>query len=185
MRCMERLFRRAGLPLAMSQGFHPKPQMTFPLALAVGIEGYDEVMELELTESPQADALLVRLQSQAPVGLRFLSAEELAPGVRKARAVSASYQVEVLPSRRAALEDRIQRLMAAATHPIRRPNRSASIDLRASLVELALRAGVLEMRLRTDAGGSAGPRDVLAALELEDLEREGVALSRTVVEIAS
>ena len=45
MRCLERLFRRAGLALSFSEGFHPKPRMTFPLALAVGIEGVDEVME--------------------------------------------------------------------------------------------------------------------------------------------
>ena len=50
MRCLERVFRRAGLALGFSQGFHPKPRMTFPLALAVGIEGLDEVMEVELAE---------------------------------------------------------------------------------------------------------------------------------------
>ena len=41
------------------------------------------------------------------------------------------------------------------------------------------------MRLKTDPGGSAGPRDVLAALGLEDLEHEGTALTRTDVEIDS
>ena len=41
------------------------------------------------------------------------------------------------------------------------------------------------MRLRTDGAGSAGPRDVLAALGLDDLEREGVRLTRTAVEIDS
>ena len=68
MRCLERLFRRAGLPLAMSQGFHPKPRMTFPSALALGIEGVDEVLELELTESPPAEELLQRLTPHAPPG---------------------------------------------------------------------------------------------------------------------
>ncbi|HBO42708.1 MAG TPA: hypothetical protein DD670_01970 [Planctomycetaceae bacterium] len=38
-RVMERLFRRAELPLGMSQGFHPKPRMSFPTALALGIGG--------------------------------------------------------------------------------------------------------------------------------------------------
>ena len=35
-RTMERLFRRAGLQLGMSEGFHPKPRMSFPSALNVG-----------------------------------------------------------------------------------------------------------------------------------------------------
>jgi hypothetical protein len=55
MRCFERLFRRAGLRLRFSEGFHPKPRMTFPLALAVGIEGTDEVMELELAETGKGE----------------------------------------------------------------------------------------------------------------------------------
>jgi hypothetical protein len=39
------------------------------------------------------------------------------------------------------------------------------------------------MRLRIDPEGSVGPRDVLAALELADLESEGLHLTRTTVEL--
>jgi radical SAM-linked protein len=160
------------------------------LALAVGIEGRREVMELELNDAPPADELLARLQSQAPPGLRIESLEVLPPGssgtrLRVARAVSASYQVCIPPPRLPGLEQRIQRLLSASTSLVRRPNRSAPIDLRASLLALALQEGILEMRLKTDPGGSAGPRDVLAALGLEDLEHEGTALTRTDVEIDS
>ena len=38
-RAWERAFRRAGLPLAYSQGFNPKPKVGFGPALAVGISG--------------------------------------------------------------------------------------------------------------------------------------------------
>jgi len=185
MRSLERLFRRAGLSLGMSEGYRPKPRVNFPLALAVGIEGRREVMELELNDAPPADELLARLQSQAPPGLRIESLEVLPPGHPKARAVSASYQVCIPPPRLPGLEQRIQRLLSASTSLVRRPNRSAPIDLRASLLALALQEGILEMRLKTDPGGSAGPRDVLAALGLEDLEHEGTALTRTDVEIDS
>ena len=68
MRCLERLFRRAGLALGMSEGFHPKPRMTFPSALAVGIEGIDEVMEFELAEPLAAAELLRRLAAAGPAG---------------------------------------------------------------------------------------------------------------------
>ena len=39
------------------------------------------------------------------------------------------------------------------------------------------------MRLRAGPEGRAGPRDVLAALELADVEQQGVHLTRTAVEI--
>ena len=185
MRSLERLFRRAGLSLGMSEGYRPKPRVNFPLALAVGIEGRREVMELELNEAPPADELIARLQLQTPPGLRIESLEVLPPGSRKARAVSASYQVSIPAPCWPGLEQRIQQLLVASTFSVRRPNRSAPIDLRASLFALALREGVLEMRLKTACEGCAGPRDVLAALGLESLEHEGTVLIRSDVEIDS
>jgi radical SAM-linked protein len=61
LRTWERLIRRAGLPLSMTEGFHPKPRMNFPSALAVGITGLDEVVELELCEERTAEELLEHL----------------------------------------------------------------------------------------------------------------------------
>jgi radical SAM-linked protein len=220
MRSLERTFRRAGLLLSMSEGYRPKPRMHFPLALAVGMEGRREVMELELHEAPSAGELLARLRPQAPAGLGFESLELLPPGNRKALAVSASYRLAVPASRVSGLEEKIQRLLSASTFPVRRRNRAAPIDVRAGLLDLVLRdaaAGAIdiptrsagegsspamqacplpvtvdspackghtvEMRLKTDPGGSAGPRDILAALELDDLERQGIILTRNAVEI--
>jgi radical SAM-linked protein len=184
MRGLERLFRRGGLPLAMSQGFHPKPRMTFPLALAVGIEGCEEVMELELTEPLEAETVLARLRPLAPPGLEWLRAELLPPGAGKARVAAAAYRVDVGPWRSDALAESVDRLLAADAWPIARQRRAACVDLRASLLALGLAGDVLSMRLRVDQRGSAGPRDVLAALGLADIERRGARLVRTALELA-
>jgi len=180
---MERVFRRAGLRLGMSQGFHPKPRMSFPSALAVGIEGLNEVMELELAETDSADAILRRLAQHALAGLTFRSVEILPPGTRKAQLQSALYQVPIPPPRRAEANNRVAGLLAQATCPIARPNRPAPIDLRRFLQELTLQDGLLTFRLSTSRQASAAPRDVLQALGLADLERQAVHLTRTCVEI--
>jgi hypothetical protein len=215
MRCLERLFRRAGLALGFSQGFHPKPRMTFPLALAVGIEGLDEVMEVELAEPGKGDSprptfgwcpperpegccaqmgtvpfsdaaeLLRRLAPHAPPGLVFRAAEVLPEGGRKARVQSASYEAPIPAPRPAELPERIERLLAASSWPIERPRGRAAIDLRPLVAELSLREDALAMRLRVDSRGSVGPREVLAALGLSDIERQGVRLRRTAVEICA
>jgi len=183
MRCLERLFRRAGLPLGFSEGFHPKPRMTFPSALAVGIEGSDEVMELELTEAPAAAELLTRLAAHAPPGLVIRGAEVLPPGSKKAQVRRAEYRATVPPRLRAGLEERIGRLLASSAWPVPRPRR-APVDVRAGLEELALRDGVLHLRLRCGQQGGPGPREVLSALGLADAEHQGVRLTRTAVELA-
>jgi radical SAM-linked protein len=185
MRCLERVFRRAGLALSFSEGFHPKPRMTFPLALAVGIEGVDEVMEVELAERYDAEELRRRLTPQAPPGLVFGTIEVLPEGARKVRVQSASYEAPIPASRESALGERIGHLLAAASWPIQRAPGRAPIDLRPQLMELSLGGRVLRMRLRVESRGSVGPRDVLAALELSDLEQQGACLRRTTVEICA
>ncbi len=184
MRCFERLFRRAGLALSFSEGFHPKPRLTFPLALAVGIEGADEVMEVELAAPIAAEELRRRASAQAPSGLTIRSVEVLPEGSRKARVDAASYEASIPdPADRAGLDERIARLLAASTWLIERAPGRAPIDLRPLLVELSLSGETLRMRLRVDERGSAGPRDVLAALGLADVERRAARLRRTAVEL--
>ncbi len=184
-RLMERLFRRAGLTLGMSEGFHPKPRMSFPSALAVGIEGRDEVMELELAESYAVEELAERLRGHALPGLEFHTLELLAPGTPKAQLRSGTYQVPIPATCQAELAERVERLWAAASWPIQRPRGRAPLDLRPFLEELTLADGVLTIRLRIDPQGSASPRDVLAALGLADLEHQGSYLTRTTVELLS
>jgi len=182
-RCLERLFRRAGVKLEMSRGFHPKPRMTFPSALALGIEGIDEVMEVCLADAERAEQLLRRLVSHAPAGLTIRSLQVLPQGTRKCRVRRAGYRMAIPPQRRPGLAPRIDRLLARSSCPVRRPNRRAALDLRPLLEALTLRQGVLEMRLRTADGATTSPRDVLAALDLQDLQQQGVYLTRTLVEI--
>jgi radical SAM-linked protein len=179
---MERLFRRAGLRLGMSEGFHPKPRMSFPSALALGVEGLDEVMELELAETCTADELLARLTKHASPGLGFRSVEILPPGAKKARLKSVTYQVPVPENRSRDVADRSKRLMAASSCPVER-RRNQTVDVRRSLEALDVRGGLLQMRLSVQREQSAGPRDVLAALGLGGLEQTGVCLTRTRVEI--
>ena len=182
-RSMERLFRRAGLRLGMSEGFHPKPRMSFPSALALGIEGRDEVMELELAETASADELLERVSAHAVPGLEFRFIEVLPPGTPKARLRSATYEVPIPAERLAALSEKLQRVWESPSCPVQRPDGGPAVDVRQSLDQLTLEDGMLRIRLLASPQRSAGPRDVLAALALDDLEQQGSFLVRTAVEL--
>lgn len=187
-RAMERLFRRAELPLGMSQGFHPKPRMSFPAALAVGIEGLDEILEIELAAEVSAEQLLGRLTDHAVPGLAFHHVEILPPGIKgnKARVARATCQIVVPTERQPETARRVAAILAADSCPIQRSGRSEPIDLHEFLEELTLTEGILSMTLRvTQQGAAPGPRDVLEVLGLNDLEAGGSRLRRTRVEIAS
>ncbi len=53
-RTWERAIRRAGLPLAYTQGFNPQPRLQFAAALPVGFTGRGEVADVFLNESAAA-----------------------------------------------------------------------------------------------------------------------------------
>lgn len=182
-RTMERVFRRAELRLGMSEGFHPKPRMSFPSALALGIAGMEEVAELELAEDCPDDEILLRLSAATVPGLDFLRAEHLQEGARKAQIRSSAYEMPIPPHRQAEAEIKAAALRSAATCFVDRPRGQRAVDVCRSLEHVGVEAGKLTIRLAALHQGGASPRDVLAALGLLDREQEGDYLTRTTVQL--
>lgn len=67
---LERALRRANIPLAFSQGFHPLPLLSFGRALPVGVESTAEWFAMTLRRPVGADTLLQRLSPHLPCVLR-------------------------------------------------------------------------------------------------------------------
>ncbi len=183
LRTLERLFRRAGLPLGMSEGFHPKPRMSFPSALAVGIAGTDEVMELELCEEWAAEKVQAALTPYLPPGLVINSLQVMPPGSKKAQVRFVRFELSVPEERRAETAIRIEQLCQEQTHIVQREEGRGPVDVRSYVDSLELVDGCLQMRLRVTGEGAARPREVLQAVGLDDLETQGLYLSRTAVEL--
>jgi radical SAM-linked protein len=76
---LPRVIRRAGIKTAYTEGFHPKPDMSFGPALSLGVASLDEYADVKLLDAPPAQELLERLQRHTSGGLRFLGARELTP----------------------------------------------------------------------------------------------------------
>jgi radical SAM family uncharacterized protein/radical SAM-linked protein len=99
----ERALRRAGLPVAFSQGFHPLPQMSFMEALPLGLESLEEIMELELRQKLPPEDIREMLNGQLPTGFSISSVEEAQPRAPKPEGVEfmVSGKMEQLDPRRA------------------------------------------------------------------------------------
>ncbi len=81
-RMWERAFRREQLPLAYSEGFSPRPKVSFGLALPTGHESLAEYLDLELAAgtsqidleaSSGRNSLAARLSAALPVGVDVLA----------------------------------------------------------------------------------------------------------------
>ncbi len=187
MRCLERALRRASLPMAHTQGFNPRPKVMFPLALALGIEGRREVVELELNEPLEPEDVLGRLAGQSPPGLQWLEAEALTT-TRASQVATVRYRLDVPNDRQTAARDALAALLADDRRPYlrRRPDKTVEVDLRAGLADAGLDAeGTLWFLLNvTPAGGSPRPEEIVETLGLRDLLTRGAILARVDVELA-
>ncbi|MCL1805047.1 MAG: TIGR03936 family radical SAM-associated protein [Clostridiales bacterium] len=81
-RTMERGLRRAKAPLAFSEGFNPHPKISFASALAVGVTGCREYIDVELAYRVDIGSFGRALESAFPAALAFVAALEIGPGTR-------------------------------------------------------------------------------------------------------
>lgn len=79
-RLLERAARKAELALTYTQGFSPRPKLSFGLALPTGCESLGEYADLELDEPTDLDALPALLSGHLPPGLDVTHAVALEPG---------------------------------------------------------------------------------------------------------
>lgn len=74
MRVFERAIRRAGLPIAYSQGFNPHMKFSWGPALKVGQTSEGEFAELRFEAWVKPNELIEKLNQQLPKGIEILEA---------------------------------------------------------------------------------------------------------------
>ncbi|MCP4190525.1 MAG: DUF2344 domain-containing protein [Planctomycetaceae bacterium] len=184
-RALERLFRRSELPLAMSEGFHPHPKITFPAALGLGIEGSDEVIELILAEARDPVEVRQRLKEESPPGLVIKNVTELEISSRKIQVDRVTYEITIPTERQAALSSAIDKLLSQSSLSFQRTGRTQPIDLRRSIKDVQLVDDRLQIQLWISQETIARPREILQVLGVDDLEDQGRWMTRTEVHLTS
>ena len=74
MRTIQKIIRRAELPIEYSKGFNPHMTLSIAQPLSVGVSSNGEYMDIVLTEEMDTEELLGRLNENLPKGIRFLEA---------------------------------------------------------------------------------------------------------------
>lgn len=172
----ERAARRAELPLAYSQGFHPQPKMNMAAALPLGFSSRCEMMDMRLEHDVPLNDLPTRLNTTLPSGLQVVGVEQVderAPALQT-QVASAEYEVTLTEAKdRSELERRIDSVMGSTALP--RERRGKTYDLRPLVEELrCLSDGKISMRLAAREGATGRPEEVLDVL--------GIAFEETRIE---
>ena len=177
-RMWERALRRSRLPVAWSEGFSPRPLLSFGLALPTGCESLAEYLDIRLTAPTATAGLGPALSTLLPEGLTVTALAPLAGGggSLQQEVTSCSWIVEVLGVAELQLAERVGSVLEAPSLPVRRERKGRTVedDLRPSILSLAVAGAVPRgvpggVPLRLDAELATRPRGVRPAELLEGL----------------
>jgi radical SAM-linked protein len=172
----ERAARRAKLPLAYSQGFHPQPKMNMAAALPLGFSSRCEVMDMKLEHEIPLQGLATRLNATLPTGLQVMDVEQVderAPALQT-QVASAEYEVTLTePVAGPELKRKVDSVIESKSIP--RERRGKLYDLRSLIEDLQLLSDdKIFMRLTARESATGRPEEVLAVL--------GIAFEETRIE---
>ncbi len=146
-RMWERALRRAVLPVAYTEGFSPRPQLSFGLALPTGCESLAEYVDVAFDDARAAatglevEALPTQLGTFFPEGIEVEAAAEVerGRGSLQQQVTSCSWTITVAGLSAGELAQRCEALLGASSVPIvrERKGRLDEDDLRPSVLALA------------------------------------------------
>lgn len=172
-RLWERAMRRADLPLAYSQGFHPQPKISLAAALPLGFSSRAEVLDVRLNEEIPAGEISARLRDNLPPDIKIVDVQpvdERLPALQT-QVLSASYDVHLTePVSGSELKRRVEALMNSES--LIRERRGKTYDLRPLIEMISVITQVdgsawLKMTLAAREGATGRPEEVLSVLEIE------------------
>jgi radical SAM-linked protein len=139
-RIWERALRRAELPVAYTEGFSPRPRVSFGLALSTGHESLGEYLDVDLEQSDGVD--VARFDPALPVGFTAQGAAVIEPGTASLQeAVNAcTWRMEVTGADQGVVSAVVEQLLDADHQVVTRERKGKDVteDLRPALLELAV-----------------------------------------------
>ena len=172
-RTLERMFRRADLPLYHSKGYNPRPKMHIASALPLGVTGRAELMDFWLEQPWEREILLQRLRAvQAPgLHVRDVVLVDPAEPALQNRVQAAEYEARLLEPQ-PDLARRVAALLQQRS--IVRQRRGKVYDLRPLIQSLRVSSPTpkdagprLHMLLAARPAATGRPDEVLNALGLD------------------
>jgi len=174
-RVMVRAFRRSGLRLACSKGYHPMPRISFFTALPVGTESMEELMQVELLHPEEPAELKERMNRELPDGLDVTVVEAVAPAQKRLRITESRFLITL--NKVALDENRLKGFLRTDHFPVVKTGKKGehAINARNLVSEIALvPPGRVHLAIQEREGPGLKPLEIMKGifgLEDEDLRQ--------------
>lgn len=165
-RVFERALRRAGVPMAYSSGFNPRPRISYTNAAATGAASQAEYLEVALAQQVGVANLVAGLNEVLPCGFHIEDAAE-ASGRKLAERLQASLWLALLPTEKMSekLAEAVSDFLSAPQVFVERKTKKGvrSFDVRGAVLALDADESLMHLKLR-HVVPLVRPDDVIAGL---------------------
>lgn len=183
LRLFERAIKRAGLPVAYTQGFNPRQKLVFGLPIAVGLTSSSEYADIELDQDMSVEAFMETLNKSLPQGVRITDAAPLTGKNNiMSQVASAKYELSFSTDKALshyAVDNLVRDFLAREEIMVMKKTKKGMkpVNIRPLIFSLSVRKNGLSAYL-LDAFLSAGPENNLRPdLLMEAFQKEaGMAL---------
>jgi len=180
-RAFVRAFKRAGVSLVYSKGYHPMPKLSFASALPVGTESLHETLEVQWRSSLPDQVLRDRIGEQLPSGLEIRSLEDLGREAGSFNVKQSHYEVS-FNGVRVGGEDLQRFLSSDSFFLIKRGKKGDQrIDARAQVKSAYFSTtSTMHLALKPMQGPALKPAEIIQGIfHLSDVDLEGISVLKT------
>lgn len=170
-RLFMRALRRSRLPLKYSEGFSPKPEISFAYPLSVGIETEGDYFEFSTSEDVDTESISSVLDLNVPDGIGICAVGRVADGTDKIMNLPKASRYTICAGE--AFSDWMrERFMPSGSYMIKRLKKGKEIlsDIRPFVKSMELGNGDCTIYIEHTPGGSLSPMVLLNTAE-EDLSQ--------------
>ena len=167
-RLFSRVFKRANLPLAYSEGFNPHPKMSIGIPLSVGVTSECELLDVELYSEVDPSEIKARLNEKMPMGVAITKVKSVPQGTKKLSAVcGAEYQITLFDTKisKEQVEEFLRRDSVTIEKKTKRSQKVTNILPDIFKIEW-VDMQTLIMNLATGSNANLKPEVVLSAMQL-------------------
>jgi radical SAM family uncharacterized protein/radical SAM-linked protein len=177
-RAFVRAFKRAGVSLVYSKGFHPMPKLSFASALPVGTESLHEILEVQCHDPSSDRPFRDRINEQLPSGLEIKTLHVLDHEAESLKVKESHYEISFNGVKVA--EGCLQRFFASPSFPLikKGKNGDRTIDARAQVASAYFITGsTVHLALKTMQGPALKPLEIVQGMfQLGDEDLDGISV---------
>ncbi|MBT4484317.1 MAG: DUF2344 domain-containing protein, partial [Candidatus Latescibacteria bacterium] len=168
-RVFDRTFRRAGIPVAYSQGFHPHPSISFGHPLPLGIKSRAEYADFSL--SIPFTGIEAALQKGFPDGFHLVKIRSIPDNAKSLSSIVSLAEYFVRCEVNDTLITNISDILKCESIPVKRITKKGEkiVDIRSGIVEISIaddRSG-FNMLLSLDSRQQARPSELLELISAD------------------